>query len=338
MRTVFALGVIAGTLFIASRPASATSYSFASYLLQAFADDPGIIEFSRDNDEGMDSFSEGTKTGSLTVTTTEGQSSATGSVKYKVGNGVISLYANGDAQSRKPLGVTFAAAGAGFYSSVSGGLSDVLRFTFPENTNSIQVSSSVTITADLATGGSGVTGSIFQPNDEVGYLATAYLKIDGLGIPVGPHSGSSGGQEHYWAYQHRSFPPGSPIEVVNDQPLTTTTIPVMFEATRNAMAVRWEMSVVAAGSVENRDHTNFVGGSAFAISDLSHTLRWGGITSVVDADTGEPITDWTLTSESGFDWTHAAVPEPSSGLAILIQLSWATVFFGRRTKLWRVTE
>jgi hypothetical protein len=49
-----------------------------------------------------------------------------------------------------------------------------------------------------------------------------------------------------------------------------------------------------------------------------HTLTWGGITSVTDADTGALVTDWTLTSASGFDYTHAAgsgpvgVPEPSS--------------------------
>jgi hypothetical protein len=53
------------------------------------------------------------------------------------------------------------------------------------------------------------------------------------------------------------------------------------------------------------------GGYANTSLSFGHTFTWGGIDDVSDADTGEEITDWTLTSDSGFDWTHAA-PEPSS--------------------------
>jgi len=49
---------------------------------------------------------------------------------------------------------------------------------------------------------------------------------------------------------------------------------------------------------------NHQSGTAFATAQFSHTLSWGGITSVTDADTGQPITDYTLTSASGFDYTH----------------------------------
>ena len=49
-----------------------------------------------------------------------------------------------------------------------------------------------------------------------------------------------------------------------------------------------------------------------AVLDMGHTFTWGGITSVTDADTGEPITNWTLTSASGTDWATLATPEPSS--------------------------
>ena len=52
-------------------------------------------------------------------------------------------------------------------------------------------------------------------------------------------------------------------------------------------------------------------------NDSSKTLNWGGITEVLNPATGAPITNWTLTSESGFDYTKPfPVPEPA-GLALL---------------------
>jgi len=52
------------------------------------------------------------------------------------------------------------------------------------------------------------------------------------------------------------------------------------------------------------------------------TLSWGGITSVIDPTTGQPITDYKLASTSGFDYSKpfvepAAVPEPSSAFLLL---------------------
>jgi hypothetical protein len=48
------------------------------------------------------------------------------------------------------------------------------------------------------------------------------------------------------------------------------------------------------GSIGNSYNVNF-----------SQTLAWGGISSVTDADTGQPITGWTITSQSGFDYSQA---------------------------------
>jgi hypothetical protein len=64
--------------------------------------------------------------------------------------------------------------------------------------------------------------------------------------------------------------------------------------------------------------SNFAQGGAmtsFFEGDLSHTLEWGGITSVTHADTDEEIENWTLTSESGFDYSKPYVPEPEAGAA-----------------------
>ena len=52
--------------------------------------------------------------------------------------------------------------------------------------------------------------------------------------------------------------------------------------------------------------------------DFIDTLKWGGITGVTD-ELGRPIDSWTITSASGFDYTHA-VPEPSA-LALLSVVS-----------------
>jgi hypothetical protein len=80
------------------------------------------------------------------------------------------------------------------------------------------------------------------------------------------------------------------------------------------------VNAYTAASVSYGDYSyQYPGTSAIATLDFGHTFTWGGITSVSDADTGEEITDWTLTSESGFDWIHAAdeVPEPSSLITAL---------------------
>jgi hypothetical protein len=60
------------------------------------------------------------------------------------------------------------------------------------------------------------------------------------------------------------------------------------------------------------------GGYAISSAHFGHTFTWGGIDDVSDADTGEEITDWNLTSDSGFDWIHPdTVPEPVSTILAL---------------------
>lgn len=73
-----------------------------------------------------------------------------------------------------------------------------------------------------------------------------------------------------------------------------------------------------------KDYGGFV--QAFAESDYANTLRWGGISAVLDAN-GQPVTGWTAESVPGVDLTVAAVPEPSgwglmaAGLAVMA--TWA---------------
>lgn len=59
-----------------------------------------------------------------------------------------------------------------------------------------------------------------------------------------------------------------------------------------------------------------------ASMDASHSLYWEGISSITDSR-GRPVTGYTLTSDSGTDWTRnfaAPVPEPAPGLLMLAGL------------------
>jgi hypothetical protein len=56
--------------------------------------------------------------------------------------------------------------------------------------------------------------------------------------------------------------------------------------------------------------------SVFYSANYAHSVLWGGISSVTLPD-GTPVTGWTITSDSGFDYTQPAVdpddvPEPAS--------------------------
>jgi hypothetical protein len=52
-------------------------------------------------------------------------------------------------------------------------------------------------------------------------------------------------------------------------------------------------------------------------SDYFNTATWGGISKVVVAASGEPIEDWAIESESGFDYSRPfTVPEPASPLLV----------------------
>jgi hypothetical protein len=52
--------------------------------------------------------------------------------------------------------------------------------------------------------------------------------------------------------------------------------------------------------------------------ELSRSLTWGGLEGVYDFFTGEKLDDWTITSESGFDYSQPfPVPEPSSIVLVI---------------------
>jgi len=100
-------------------------------------------------------------------------------------------------------------------------------------------------------------------------------------------------------------------------------IPVNFFARQGhpaTMDLLMEVSASARATVAYRLNVD----NFFAVDftgKFGNTLRWGGITSVTDAATGEPIEGWTITSASGFDYAHAApVPEPTTVCLALLGL------------------
>ena len=72
----------------------------------------------------------------------------------------------------------------------------------------------------------------------------------------------------------------------------------------------FSMEVVAAANAKNSPY--FAAGSTSVTfnGDFTHTLSWGGITSVTDANTGQAVPGWSVESASGANYANA-IPEPA---------------------------
>jgi hypothetical protein len=77
-------------------------------------------------------------------------------------------------------------------------------------------------------------------------------------------------------------------------------------------------------NVSGRTGPGPAAGSFSLLMDASHSMYWEGITSVTDGF-GSAVTGYTLTSDSGTDWTKnfatPAVPEPAAMVLMLAGLS-----------------
>jgi hypothetical protein len=83
---------------------------------------------------------------------------------------------------------------------------------------------------------------------------------------------------------------------------------------------------VHSASARNDDYYRPGSTSMTFAHDFSHTLAWGGITSVVDAATGEPLSEWSIVSSSGINYANP-IPEPSAATLLLL----ASVLVCRRS-------
>ena len=85
--------------------------------------------------------------------------------------------------------------------------------------------------------------------------------------------------------------------------------------------IGFTLEVLASGHA-NRNHQLSPGpveGSLLAL--YRNSVTWGGISGVMNAETGDPVENWTIASESGFDYSRPyGVPEPASLLLIGLAL------------------
>lgn len=97
----------------------------------------------------------------------------------------------------------------------------------------------------------------------------------------------------------------------------SVTLPVVFGKVTN-LQVAFELSAMAEYWQAQSTWT----------ADASHSVYWGGITSVTDSS-GQSL-EFTISSASGTDWTknYAPVPEPTTWALILA--GFAVVAFARR--------
>jgi hypothetical protein len=99
--------------------------------------------------------------------------------------------------------------------------------------------------------------------------------------------------------------------------LPPTQIPVRIDiffpgSTVGGYALGYKLEVVANG--HSGSGPGLPAGIEVTTADFSNTLSWGGITSVEKLSTGEPITDYTISSSSGFDYTKSfEAQEPIPG-------------------------
>lgn len=162
-------------------------------------------------------------------------------------------------------------------------------------------------------------------------VADAVFRTLGTGLPAADTSqfhplltGVCAG----WAYCGRAyFDPQNAFSATNLFGSTiAVSIPIRFGST---LPLGYTLDIVARGSASTLD----VGGggtSAASISDYGVGLNWGGISAVLDAN-GAPVSQYTATSLSGFDYRFPVVPEPSGSLLLASGLLWL-VTLGSRTR------
>ena len=237
--------------------------------------------------------------------TSAGNAIAAGQIAVSSAPGVLAAYA--DAAATATNG-GFSAAVAGAKTSAGATMIDEWTFDFGHPVKRTHVEAAFSLSADLTTTADGVNST--SPNERVDARAFADVRVSGDGISpnlaIGHTLDTFGLSEDAVLSQtinpHTRFPP-------------PMTIPVSLDFEGNFVDVLWRLIVEAEATVRSNDVVNRQSGLAIAIADASHTLTWGGIISVTNADTGELITDYTLTSASGFDYTHpfsGPIPEPGS--------------------------
>ena len=133
---------------------------------------------------------------------------------------------------------------------------------------------------------------------DVGLLGTGINAISGIAREqIGPE-------------QHLRLPVPSSI------PVHTTMVVGELQQIGYTLRAGGSLGAIASGAAIPGTNTVSFG------SDFSHTLRWGGVTSITDFETGEVLSGWTIRSDSGFDYSMPApVPLPATLPLLLTSLA-----------------
>lgn len=145
------------------------------------------------------------------------------------------------------------------------------------------------------------------PNDYPAMDVVVRLLGTGMTVPIYSEPNVIGTCEG-WAYCARLIDDTSlQLSFSNFTPAVALNIPVLFGY---GTSLSYTLDIVATAS-----GSTFVGGTgtaADAYADFSHTVLWGGISGVFDAN-GVPVTAFSLSSTSGFNYAQAAVvPVPAA--------------------------
>jgi len=263
-----------------------------------------------------------------------GSNNAVSDISFRAKPGLLSVFASASASATNTQGNQNLNSVAGASTFSGAYMKDEWGFHASHKVRKAHVVASFKLASDLTTRASGVNGTPASGfHDAVEADARAFLTIFGTGIPTGPYT--SHGSPNTWGFFEDAVLTATINPHIRDTP--PKIVPVEFDIEGESQIVTWVIQADAQSTVSARDVINHESGLAIGISDTSHTLTWGGIASITDVDTGELITDYTLTSASGFDYVHAfvaepvSVPEPPSLwlLAPCLAAGWGSHRYGR---------
>jgi hypothetical protein len=153
-----------------------------------------------------------------------------------------------------------------------------------------------------------------------GSNSQVWLTVEGTGItpPPSPVPPQFGQVLNTFAFAADAAPAHGNLTFVAPFP---SRIPIeILAAAGLPFPVEYEIGIIgnmsAGGAFENGTSA-----SSTLTAFFGHTVSWGGIDSVTDAATGDVIQDWSVTSDSGFDYSKPFVEVPESGGLMLTILA-----------------
>jgi hypothetical protein len=256
--------------------------------------------FGKDTGQQSDPFTEFADTGNIGLKLGTAQAFGQGTVL--AGPGQVSAYATAQSSIN-------AVGGGKVHVNATASMFDNLLFTtLGPMGQTLHIATHWNITGHIG-------GSASDPNpDETATSAGSYLGLWGTAFGDAHGTQDSAILESSAGYDINSIQNlGSENQASASIPVTITVQTGLF------FPLGATMQVIAVSSTSS-DGTNPQNANSQVTADYAHTLAWGGIDSVTD-DNGNPVTGWSVTSDSGFDYSKPYnVPEPASFALLAVAL------------------